>query len=78
MKSKVKSVYERTKETILKNESSFEIVILRGVILAFTPIHRSTEKKLGLGLVVLKVTKVITQRHGFFFKDSYLYRSWVI
>jgi len=44
----------------VKNESSFEVIILRGVVLAFYRFEIFCEKKkLGFGLVVLKRVKVI-------------------
>ena len=51
----------------VKNESSFEVIILRGVVLAF---YRSEifceEKKLGFGLVVLKFPALANGFRGLF------------
>ena len=53
----------------LNNKSSFEIVILRGVISVFyMPTSVDLKKKLGFLLVVLRVTKVISQWQGVYLK----------
>ena len=63
----------------MKNESSFEVIILRGVVLAF---YRSEifheKKKLVFELAVLKVEKVISQWQGVILKiDHGLFRVFI-
>ena len=62
----------------MKNESSFEVIIIRGVVLAF---YRSElfyeKKKLGFGLVVLKCPTFDERVQGFIFKmDHRLFRPF--
>ena len=62
----------------MKNESSFEVIILRGVVLAF---YRSEifyeKKKLGFGLVVLKCPTFDGRVLGFILKiDHRLFRPF--
>ena len=62
----------------MKNESSFEVIILRGVVLAF---YRSEifceKKKLGFGLVVLKCPIFDGRVLGFILKiDHRLFRPF--
>ena len=78
-------VYEHTREkrlqnekTDVKNKSCIEIIILRGVVLAF---YRSEifceEKKLGFGLVVLKCPIFDERVPGFILKiDHRLFRPF--
>ena len=62
----------------MKHESSFEIIILRGVVLAFYRFEIFCEKKkLGFGLVVLKCPTFDGRVQGFILKiDHRLFRPF--
>ena len=62
----------------MKNESSFEVIILRGVVLAFYRFEIFCEKKkLGFGLIVLKCPIFDERVPGFILKlDHRLFRPF--